>query len=89
MAGEFLTEAQVRSYGHFAGVPSRSDLERFFLLDDADRPSTPEGAPGRKVGMLVPGRRVEGWTQTRSSAVNAQRAVEGTHAPPPVRERGR
>lgn len=37
MALEFLTEAQVSGYGRFQGVPVRSDLERFFLLDDADR----------------------------------------------------
>lgn len=24
-------------YGRFEGVPSRADLERFFLLDDADK----------------------------------------------------
>jgi hypothetical protein len=34
---DFLTEAQVAGYGRFDGVPSRADLERFFVLDDADR----------------------------------------------------
>ena len=37
MAVEFLTDAQVAAYGRFVGVPSRADLERFFLLDDADK----------------------------------------------------
>ncbi len=37
MAVEFLTDAQVAAYGRFDGVPSRADLERFFLLDDADK----------------------------------------------------
>jgi TnpA family transposase len=37
VAVEFLTDAQVAAYGRFAGVPSRADLERFFLLDDADK----------------------------------------------------
>ena len=31
-----LTDGQVAAYGRFDGVPSRADLERFFL-DDADR----------------------------------------------------
>ncbi len=33
----FLSDAQVAAYGRFDGVPPRSDLERFFLLDVADR----------------------------------------------------
>jgi Domain of unknown function (DUF4158) len=37
MPMEFLTDAQVAGYGRFDGVPSRADLERFFVLDDADR----------------------------------------------------
>ncbi len=37
MAMEFLTDAQVAGYGRFDGVPSRADLERFFVLDEADR----------------------------------------------------
>ena len=32
-----LTDAKVAAYGRFDGVPSRADLERFFLLDDADK----------------------------------------------------
>jgi hypothetical protein len=36
LVAEFLTDAQAAAYGRFAGVPSRVDLERFFLLDDAD-----------------------------------------------------
>ena len=34
---EFLSDEQVAAYGRFDGVPSRAELERFFLLDDADR----------------------------------------------------
>lgn len=37
MVSDFLTEAQVAGYGRFQGVPVRSDLERYFFLDDADR----------------------------------------------------
>ena len=37
MAGDFLTDVQSAGYGRFSGVPSRSDLERFFFLDDADK----------------------------------------------------
>lgn len=37
MPMEFLTDAQVDGYGRFVGVPSRSDLERFFVLDSVDR----------------------------------------------------
>jgi hypothetical protein len=33
----FLTDAQVAGYGRFDRVPSRADLERFFVLDDVDR----------------------------------------------------
>jgi Domain of unknown function (DUF4158) len=36
VAVEFLTDAQA-AYGRFDGVPPRADLERFFLLDDADK----------------------------------------------------
>jgi hypothetical protein len=31
MPMEFLTDAQVARYGRFDGVPSRADLERFFV----------------------------------------------------------
>jgi len=41
MPMEFLTDAQVAGYGRFDGVPSRADLERLFVLDDADEPSVP------------------------------------------------
>ena len=34
---EFLTEAQVAAYGRFAGAPTRAQLERFFIHDDAVR----------------------------------------------------
>jgi hypothetical protein len=34
---EFLTDAQAAAYAAFDGVPSRTELERFFFLDDADR----------------------------------------------------
>ena len=34
---EFLTDDQAAEYGRFNGEPSRSELERFFFLDDVDR----------------------------------------------------
>lgn len=34
---EFLTDEQASAYGRFVGSPSRAELERCFLLDDADR----------------------------------------------------
>jgi len=34
MPMEFLTDAQVAGYGRFDGVPSRADLERFFVTHD-------------------------------------------------------
>jgi predicted dithiol-disulfide oxidoreductase (DUF899 family) len=37
MPVEFLTDEQVAEYGRFARPPSRSELERFFLLNDRDR----------------------------------------------------
>lgn len=37
MPVEFLSDEQTAAYGQFNGEPSRSDLERFFFLDDADR----------------------------------------------------
>ncbi len=37
MALDFLTDAQVSGYCRYQDVPLRSDLERFFLLDDVDR----------------------------------------------------
>jgi len=36
MPVDFLDEAHVAAYGRFAGTPSRSDLERYFYLDDVD-----------------------------------------------------
>ncbi|WP_040871893.1 DUF4158 domain-containing protein [Nocardia exalbida] len=35
--GGFLTARQVALYGRFGGPPSEEELERFFVLDDADR----------------------------------------------------
>jgi len=37
MPVEFLSDQQVAAYGRFAGPPSRSQLERCFLLNDVDR----------------------------------------------------
>lgn len=37
MAVDFLTDAQAALYGRFGGVPSITDLEGFFFLDDADK----------------------------------------------------
>jgi hypothetical protein len=37
MPVEFLSDAEAASYGRYAGLPSRAELERFFFLDDADR----------------------------------------------------
>jgi Domain of unknown function (DUF4158) len=34
---EFLTDAQAAAYAAYDGAPSRTELERFFFLDDADR----------------------------------------------------
>ena len=34
---DFLTDGQVAAYGRFDGVPSWADLQRFFILDAADR----------------------------------------------------
>ncbi|MFJ3780082.1 DUF4158 domain-containing protein [Streptomyces sp. NPDC090075] len=36
-AGQVLTDAQAAAYAAYNGAPSRTELERFFLLDDADR----------------------------------------------------
>lgn len=32
----FLTDEQSAAYGRFVGDPAQAELERFFLLDDAD-----------------------------------------------------
>ncbi len=40
MAGvgvEFLSNGQAAAFGRFSGVPTREQLERYFLLDDPDR----------------------------------------------------
>ena len=37
MPVEFLSDEQVAAYGRFAGPPTRVQLERSFLLNDADR----------------------------------------------------
>jgi len=42
---EFLSDGQAAAFGRFSGVPSREQLERYFVLDDADR-----GLVGRRRG---------------------------------------
>ncbi|CAL2067842.1 hypothetical protein GPN2_20288 [Streptomyces murinus] len=37
MPVQFLTDAQAVAYAAFDGTLSRTELERFFFLDDADR----------------------------------------------------
>lgn len=37
MPVEFLTDEQAGAYAAYRGAPSRTELERFFFLDDADR----------------------------------------------------
>ena len=37
MSVEFLTDEQAAAYAAYRGAPSRTELERFFFLDDADR----------------------------------------------------
>ncbi len=37
MPMEFLSDEQAAAFGRYGGEPSRSELERFFFLDDADR----------------------------------------------------
>jgi hypothetical protein len=36
MPVDFLSDDQVAGYGRYTVVPSRGDLERYFILDDAD-----------------------------------------------------
>src|SRR5680860_302345 len=36
MPVEFLTDDEAAAFGRFAGMPSRTDLERVFFLDDED-----------------------------------------------------
>ena len=37
MPVEFLSDEEASAYGAYRGVPSQSDLEKLFFLDDADR----------------------------------------------------
>jgi hypothetical protein len=34
---EFLTDREAAAYGRYVAAPSRSELERVFFLDDADK----------------------------------------------------
>jgi TnpA family transposase len=34
---EFLSDEEASAYGAYRGLPSQSDLEKLFFLDDADR----------------------------------------------------
>jgi hypothetical protein len=34
---EFLSDDRALAFSRFVGEPSRSELERYFFLDDADR----------------------------------------------------
>jgi len=48
---EFLSDEQVAAYGRFDGVPSRAELERFFL-QDADRRRVVWTRPERPTGLF-------------------------------------
>ena len=51
---EFLSDEQVAAYGRFDGVPSRAELERFFLLDDADRRRVdPQRGAHNRLGFVL------------------------------------
>jgi len=51
---EFLSDEQVTAYGRFDEVPSRAELERFFLLDDADRKQVdPHRGAHNRLGFVM------------------------------------
>jgi hypothetical protein len=56
---EFLSDGQAAAFGRFSGVPTREQLERYFLLDDADRALARYGmaAKAQAIGRLSPARR--------------------------------
>lgn len=54
MPVEFLTDEQAAKYAAYDGAPSRSELERLFFLDDADRALIePERRAHNRIGFAV------------------------------------
>src|SRR5437588_9327367 len=54
MPVEFLTDDQVAAYGRFVRPPSRTELERFFLLNDRDRELVEQRRrPHNRLGFAV------------------------------------
>ncbi len=54
MPVEFLTDEQAAKYAAYDGAPSRTELERFFFLDDADRALIePKRRAHNRLGFMV------------------------------------
>ena len=53
MPVEILSDDQAAVYGVFAGPPSAAELDKFFLLDDADRELV-RGACAVRIGWVLP-----------------------------------